>query len=272
MSIFQTDKLIILYYRPGAGGKFLANCLGLSSQVVLQDADFAQQQLDGKLDTAQKFNHLISRLDDTKVFWKDLGLGDYQYFGLPGVRGEESQLKPICKKVHDQKLFFVAALHNITALEVLSLKWPNAKIINFVNSKNFLTAYRKVYLDKQLKYWNQIKSSDWPETPPGTVKEIRMLPQNIQDTLKKQFQNEIYSNIEPTTDDIGTFVKSDQLIFTWDCDWYNNEESTAQSIENIYNLLGLTDFNPTLIKLYWNKWIEKLHLPPEEYVVSRTLC
>ena len=265
MSIFQTDKLIILYYRPGAGGKFLANCLGLSSQVVLQDADLAQQQLDSTLDTVQKFDLIMSRLDEETMFWKDLGLGDYQYFGqsLENIT-RESQLKSICKNVHDQNLFFIAVSHSIKTLERMLSMWPNAKVIMFANTMNFFTEYRKGFINNQMKYWNKIKGPDWPDTPPGSIKEIQALPQNIQDELANQFQDLIYRNIKTTSDDVCAVVKNnDQLMYTWDCDWYLDPESTANSVEKIYTLLGLTDFNPVWIKLYWNKWIKKLHLPPE---------
>ena len=265
MSIFETDKLIILFYRPGAGGKFLANCLGLSSQAVLQDANFAQQQLDGGLDSVQKFDLIMNRLDEATVYWKDLGLGDYQYFGqsLENIV-KESQLKSICKHVNDQNLFFIAVSHSIKTLERMVAMWPNAKVIEFTNSANFLRKYRNGFTDNQTRYWNKIKGPDWPDTPPGSVKEIHALPQNIQDELATQFQDLIYKNIETVPDDVCAVVKNNhQIMFTWDCDWYLDPESTAQSVEKIYNLLGLTDFNPDWIKLYWSKWVEKLHLPQE---------
>lgn len=261
--MLETDKLIILCYRPGAGGKFLANCLGVSSHCVLQDKFLAQQQISGNLDTKQKFDLLINRIDQTQQIWNDLDLGDVQYFGRPvETITDESQLNFVCKTVHDSNLFFIACVHNIKTLEHALLHWPNAKVINLTNSVNFLNTYRKNYCNMESRYWNLIKGKDWPSEPPRSIKDIQQLDQSIQDELSNQFENTIYVYMEKTSDDVHAVMHNQKLFFTWDCDWYFDGKETAQRVENIYNLLGFTDFHKIDVELYWSKWIEKLHLPP----------
>ena len=140
-------------------------------------------------------------------------------------------------------------------------KWPRAKVINLTNSTNFLTTCRTAFVHNQSGYWNVIKGPDWPNVPPNTIQEIQALPQNIQDELKYQFEDQVYNNVEHAHDDVRILLGKDhQWIFTWDCDWYLDEESTVQAIKNIYDLLGLKDFDPLWVKLYWSKWFEKLNL------------
>jgi hypothetical protein len=56
---FDYDKVIILKYLPGGGGKFLSGCLGLSDDAVLMRKDLAQMQLDGKLSIEKKLKYLL---------------------------------------------------------------------------------------------------------------------------------------------------------------------------------------------------------------------
>ena len=263
MSILQTDKFIIFHYRPGDGGKFLTNCLGLSSQFVLQDQNLAQKQLDNQLDSAQKFNLIMDRLNRASANWNDLGLGDW-YFGTIITKDfDESQLHPVCGKIHAQNLFFTACCHTTDEIHSTLKNWPNAKIISFINNKNFLSTYRPSSLDGHImrwkEYWNNIRGANWPVTPPSTLDEIRSLPRVIQDELETTFSNVIYQHINCTIDTLP-FILGPTLhpIFIWDCDWYLDAEATVNSVECLYNLLGLTDFNPEWVKAYWSKWVEKL--------------
>ena len=79
--MFESDKLIILNYPIGAGGKFLANCLGLAPNAVLQDRTLARQQLDGNLSPYDKFNLIMQRVSEVGKEWNDLELGCGKFFG-----------------------------------------------------------------------------------------------------------------------------------------------------------------------------------------------
>ena len=48
---FLTTNIVLIYFSPGDGGKFLTNMLGLSSNAVLQNANFAEQQLEKNFNT-----------------------------------------------------------------------------------------------------------------------------------------------------------------------------------------------------------------------------
>ena len=55
---FMTDRLVIVYYPLGAGGKFLINCLGLSNQCVLQSIELANNQINNQFTSIEKFQFL----------------------------------------------------------------------------------------------------------------------------------------------------------------------------------------------------------------------
>ena len=69
---FNSDKIIITYYPPYAGGKFLQNCLALSCHATFQHADVALEDLQLK-DTNQP-NYYAWKLKKVS-FWIRLGRG-----------------------------------------------------------------------------------------------------------------------------------------------------------------------------------------------------
>ena len=59
---YETNKIIFVCYPPGAGGKFLINCLGVSNHAVLQHQDlihYTQEQKKTFLINKIKENDLI---------------------------------------------------------------------------------------------------------------------------------------------------------------------------------------------------------------------
>jgi hypothetical protein len=135
------DNIILVQYPSNAGGKFLINCLGLSDQFVLQDNKLAELQIAGVLPSAKKFSILLDKLNSVTDEWNDLNLGCFRLFKqwqFP-VRIE---LDPVIKLVIENKLFLCKIAHDGLTLQMLLTAWPNAKIIYFVNYKEFINRYR----------------------------------------------------------------------------------------------------------------------------------
>ena len=74
---FDTDRLILGLYPMGAGGKFLTNCLSLSSDVLLLDKELALKQLSCD-DKFNLINSMISETTDTK--WEDFYLDEISFW------------------------------------------------------------------------------------------------------------------------------------------------------------------------------------------------
>ena len=72
---YNTDKLVIVAYPTGAGGKFLINCLGVSKHACLQNWELYD------LTSTEKKQLILDRLQSTlKGTWNDLDLGCFKMF------------------------------------------------------------------------------------------------------------------------------------------------------------------------------------------------
>ena len=142
---FQTSNIVLVVYRRQAGGKFLINCLGLSNQCYLQDMKLINQQRAGRLNQENKFNLLMSRLDEFEsallinknILWRDLRLGCAQVFKYT------SDVVTISR---EDNLFFKVC-HGKEAFDKDIKQWPNAQVIEFINSSKFVNwRYRPNYV------------------------------------------------------------------------------------------------------------------------------
>ena len=61
------SKVVILYYPPGAGGKFLTSCLSLASNCAFPDPMYVNTSLT----SVEKFDIFMGRLDTVGATWND---------------------------------------------------------------------------------------------------------------------------------------------------------------------------------------------------------
>lgn len=273
---FETDNLIIACYKHNLGGKFLLNTLGLSDHVVLQCSDLATQQLDGRLSPADKFNLLITRLNDTQGQWNDLGLGcgalfiDYDYDGkfLDLPPEENFEFHPVITTLsHSDRMFGIVA-HNYPRLLRTLTVWPKAKVLCIVNGENFLVRYRPRFSEYiHLKnYWDRVRGPSWPMTPPKTLSELAQLDAGIQDELSTMFGNEIMrfldnkyqKKVQAREREIRQTLQSTNLVVEWDCDWFLDRDLFLHNAKILYDRFGLDDFNETFILGYYDNWTSTL--------------
>lgn len=132
---FDTDKLVIVAYPMGAGGKFLINCLGVSEVACLQDWELYN------LTPKQKQQLILDRLASTpKGTWQDLDLGCFKMFenNLDGMTVKEIhsidwEFQKIVDISNGSKYYFQVT-HNAQDYVELVNAFPNTRTINFVNS------------------------------------------------------------------------------------------------------------------------------------------
>jgi len=198
------DKIVIVCYPGGAGGKFLINNLSLNDQTVFQSDKLAQAQLDGDFSYQDKINYLRNQLQqaaNTQI-WNDLNLGCKQLFGINNIEYlieyDEiflNRFSPVVKKVISKKLCLFLVAHNTLILRSMLNFWPNARVIGFFHSKDFINQHRPKQTDKfwshRLDYWNSVKDDSWPVQPPVNRAEFLELPNAIQHELADFFDNEI---------------------------------------------------------------------------------
>ena len=144
---YETNKIIFVCYPPGAGGKFLINCCGLSDNATLQHQNLIDYT------KGQKKTFLYNQITghDKSGPWKDLGLGCNELLGdlkLSGTLEHGAILgklevglpfNDIGKQLSNQtaKDFFYVCHDEDTRATNMTV-FPNAKQIHFINNEDFL--------------------------------------------------------------------------------------------------------------------------------------
>jgi hypothetical protein len=270
---------VLAVYPPGAGGKFIFNCLGHSHGAVLQHHRLARLQLDGQLTPAQKHQLLMEKLNNTGDSWNDLDLGD---FHLCGEAVYDSNFVEIPEtflwtqelvELSRGDVYFFQMSHNLITLQRQLMVWPNSTVIFFENYDNFfLNARIKYYYHSRkeiVEFWRDVRGSSWPLLPPKTFAEYHQLPEFIRHELETVFNNEISQYLVPKRDpeDLAKInamkLKVKQQIqttnpsFVWDCDWFLDSALVVENVMSLYKLLKLNDFNEAWIREFHQSWLNK---------------
>ena len=228
MTNFDSDKVIILYYAIGAGGKFLAHSLSLSPDCVMMNSKLAMMQLEGKLDQKQKLSILLGSIRNTGSEWSDFGFDDTDWFGLdfdtmPKKLGvvyyhhlPESELKTKVYTnpnfqyltVNNTKYLFITS-HSKDEVNKLASIWKNAKIISFKNERLFCRIRNFKNRQRQYKIiWSLIPEKEkdgWLE-PPFSHIDFLNHPKDTQTTILK------YLNDPEFTKKVGKLLKDDYSL------------------------------------------------------------
>ena len=218
------SSIVIVCYPPGAGGKFLINSLGLSQSCYLQDIYLLKQQRKRTLPSEQKLNFILHRLSREQENWNDLGLGCKQLFG--NVLDPESFYSEILEVSYEDKLFFVVAhrpgksYDGVNGLIDLLNIWPNAKKIYLKNSNEFV--------NWRLGFAKGFDRSSYPQ-----------IFQNFTDYEEKQ-------------------ILQEENLLIWDVNWYFDQEKFIHELKNLYEQLGIVDFDQELVQTYYCRYIEKI--------------
>jgi len=233
---FDYDKVIILKYLPGGGGKFLCACLGLSDDAVLMREDLAQMQLNNKLPIEKKLKYLLlsTKQQSEKQIWDDWTLYCVHFWGVveeeytlndphcPGSGTREYIIERINKVVYDcidnNKFMFTISHTNALLMPILNY-WKNSKVIVFKNENKF-------------KLTRKIKNF-WPG---GKIKHF----------VRRHLAKKV----------LFDSTKYDNLLYEWDCDWYFSKDKTISEIEKLYDSFGLSGFNAEMISEFYEAWIK----------------
>lgn len=227
----QTDKIVIVIYNPWAGGKFFVNALGLSNKAVLQHKEYAELQLDKKINSWAKFEVLKQKIQHTTTRWLDLGLGCSNIFG---DNPEDPKGFPsLVSRLSESDQYFFVVAHNEGAARDLTALWPNAKILFVCNSYNFVS-WR----------FNHKTRKDVP--------------------FCKWFPN--YQRLADIDLDFSNFVYSfSQEKITVNADVFLDKDKLLCCIKFLYDWLGLDDYNNILVEDYYNIYMDKLRDIREVY-------
>jgi hypothetical protein len=256
------DKIVIVCYPPGAGGKFLINNLGLNDQAVFQDSKLAHLQINNNFSYDNKIAYIFSQFEKTlqNRRWNDLELGCGQLFGIDNIDYQtiypeifSTRFNIVIKTIISKNLFLFVVAHDTLVLRKQLDFWVNAKVIGFTNFTNFInTRNPDWYQDKFKKirsnYWDVIRDDSWPSSPPVSEAEFLLLPELIQHELINYFENDISRWFIKQDQKIGLFendlfkIKNqlDSKFYLIDVDdFYNNKQTFLSTLKNCLHWLNL---------------------------------
>lgn len=282
---FQTDRLVIVQYPAGSGGKFLMNCLGLSNDVFLQDINLAIEQIQGNLSPQKKLDLLIERMSASKNSWTDLNMGCFSFFGVYLTIESTECLYPELaygmqwnkqlREVYDSgKIFFIVSQTARTTRWFKQI-WPNAKIINFYNTQPFFEKYRQNFtrlpqyhhVENAKREWDKIRQAGWPELPPMWIENFYLPPfDDIVDQIDlnkiKYIPSKTYfEQVEELEQQKQAEMFRDRIFadnFQWDTSWYCSEEKFLKHISEVYKFLKLSDCSIDSVRELYCNWINCL--------------
>jgi hypothetical protein len=229
------EKVILVFFKSGAGGLFLANCLSLSDSVC---SSFLN--IDEKMRLIKKY------LNTETTFWYDCYVNNYY--------PEAYMPKSKEKKWHTVDGYFMVHEHEPQNIKHHLDFWTNCSVIYFKNPDLFCKI-RKVYknIDGNFGYvsYEPVLKTISNVPIPNSFEEYFKLSEKEQDKLKETYKSNenIYS---------CSFLNNKKLLYVWDTNWYFSEKDVLIHVKELYDLLGFTDFNKRAIKDYYKLWIAKL--------------
>ncbi len=222
-------NVLFIYYKSGAGGLFLANCLALSEQVYT---------LHSTLDS--KIEYLNNSLEKQELFWNDVYL-------IPPIIEYDTP-----EHVHKNR-YTIIFDHDPKNIKLHLKHWNNLDVIYFTNPDLFckvrrlLKNYDGVFVKDSVEY---IKDCD-----------EKMIPSSINgfSSLEKEKQIKL-KNIFKSGENLNNFcfLKNKKLFYVWDTNWYFSEDCTIMQIKELYEHLNFPDFHEDVVRSYYKKWILKL--------------
>jgi hypothetical protein len=260
-----------LFYPIGSGGKFLINCLGLSSDALLQHRDLVQAQMAGQLSTQQKLDLLQDRLRQSlaDAKWDDLGLGDYQTYGTYLTHNDAAAHDPIVHDISQGQHKFFAGAHEYNTLFFMLQAWPRATVIEFTDEHVFLewmrpgwtyrTQHRKNarYPDHLMQSWQAVRGEQWPESPPLNLAQYQALPEHVQQEDACVHQATIRDLVAANQTVLDSLARCRHL--SWDCSWYRDADHVVHHVQQLYHRLELDGFDADAIRGFYHQWIACLH-------------
>ena len=248
---FDYDKVIILKYLPGGGGKFLCACLGLSDDAVLMREDLAQMQLNNKLPIEKKLKYLLlaTKEQSEKKIWEDWGLRggfwninltDYLQCGKEDISRKSA---PIVNKCIENNKFIFQTVHDDKTLISMLRYWKNSKVIIFKNEQKFSSKRTLGFQGRSSTNFGRSSITGNDRLFVRLVKNSRKFSTNSSCSITKLGLDQSQIN---------------NLSYEWDCDWYFSKDKTISEIEKLYDSFGLSGFNAEMISEFYEAWINAI--------------
>jgi len=265
---FDCSNVVIIQFPRFAGGKFITNCLALSRGCVPQHHDMAGYLLTNPNDYSYRLrcvNNTLPQINDMSSWIDQYELGDNQLFGPAHVQwrqGDQDRARvnivTSCLSNSDLKFFIVCHSGPDEILKLLAV-WPNAKLILLTNHLKFREISHRLKggtgsLDHHAgnycySKFELLRGPDWPSWQEFEICNF--------DTRKLHgYRDEIIEEVNQFYH--WHLIDQQPLIFDIDPCIFDRDNFLT-SIQNLYQFLGLDDFNPQLIGSFWQSYMD-LHV------------
>jgi hypothetical protein len=223
--VIENGRTIAVNYRPGAGGNFVQNCLGLSRHCVLRDRKYAEWQLTATVDEnfyQQKLAWAIETIQPGVIDagWLGYELGANTFIGFifsDSLKTTDTDIPKVLHQAAQQNLWVTHTAHNHGWTEHLTRYWPQVRYIN-------------VHGDTWAQRWMNVKNPGLPGP-----------------------------NGYPVTDPQGRVVNEDwepsPVAYDFDIDAVINSESDfLQAMRTLYEWLEWDDFDQAPVAEYYRAY------------------
>lgn len=277
---FNTDKVIIIYFTPGAGGNYLAALLGLSDDSLLMTNTNVKDQLSNPFSVDKKLNILHNYLVDVKE-WNDFGILPKKLFGnsyliyytdLLDVPAQMPFAPIVTDIVNSDKYFFIC-MHDPDLLKRMLSVWKNARVVAIINHNRFINTFRKGKISnteifyqfigslQKIYNWDVIKGSDYPEFQPMSADEWKILEhlyrQDFGDAFfDDQLEKFKYADfiLKREKEYLNSLAGENRLYF-WDAEHFFKDCDTIKNIKNLYTSLNIGPIDFNKIQDLHKKWL-----------------
>ena len=111
---YDTNRLIIIHYPAGAGGKFISLCLAVAENVLHQDYHLAKFKIQKKLNENKSFDissKVLNKSSPRQHF--ELGCEQFAGFNLLGKEKQEVLANDLWRHCTNQKEYFFCMMNNL---------------------------------------------------------------------------------------------------------------------------------------------------------------
>ena len=240
----------------------------------------AERQFDRELSVEQKKQIILDRLAQEQHRWHDLnfsidaltGINERQYVTYPPATAQYWPWNSFMSQLSASGMRWFIDIHDAGHLSAALNVWPNARIIRFVNSDNFLK-WRKVNYSRQAlqSFWQTIRDHDWPDHAPETWEEFCQLDDDIKTELLFVRHGDIFRYIQhpESQQAYAQAIKEhqDQVcanrpVFEFDTDVLLDTTEYTKTMVRLYQWIDLNDFDKDFIECYHKQWLEKIQQVP----------
>jgi hypothetical protein len=143
---FNTNHVIIIHYRPGAGGKFIHGCLALNENILHLQPLFALNKLKKRWDEKKSFKITKTLLDLTKKHQTliEFGHGKDVY----GFQYDDNM-----EEIKNNANKFFQDLTNQTKFYFFLTNHDKKNYDNFINAKNIFLMNDGIVMKKRKRYY-----------------------------------------------------------------------------------------------------------------------